>query len=71
MASDEEPASYFADDEHSRELFCGFTAAGRRLQEQLKALRIPADAEHPLIVMIPCGVGGAPGGITCGLKLLF
>lgn len=62
---------WLVDDECSRDLLTGYAAAGAEVIQQIEARKIVVDEDHPLVVYLPCGVGGAPGGIAYGLKRRF
>lgn len=66
-----DPHIYFVDDENSVSLFLGYAVSGARVAGQLQALDVRVSPTEPLIVYLPCGVGGGPGGVAFGLKAVF
>ncbi|MBK0032940.1 D-serine ammonia-lyase [Erwinia sp. S43] len=71
IAAEADDRIYFVDDERSELLFFGYSAAASELARQLDRAGVTVDRDRPLLVYLPCGIGGAPGGVAYGLKAIF
>lgn len=71
LSAEKNPMSYFVDDEMSEKLFLGYAASIFEVAEQAQASGMSLSIDEPLHVFLPCGVGGAPGGIAFALRSFF
>lgn len=62
---------HFVDDERSKNLFMGYAVSALRISRDFKKAGIVPTKDNPVILYLPCGVGGAPGGITFGFKSIY
>nr|WP_321455525.1 D-serine ammonia-lyase [uncultured Cohaesibacter sp.] len=70
-AAQKDPMVYFVDDEDSHLLFNGYSAGALELANQLIEAGININSNCPLFLYLPCGIGGAPGGIAYGARGVF
>lgn len=70
-SANKNPMSYFVDDEMSEKLFLGYAASIFETTEEVEASGMIINRDEPLHVFLPCGVGGAPGGIAFALRSFF
>lgn len=71
LSASKNPMSYFVDDEMSEKLFLGYASSIFEIIDQIKDNKMQITYEEPLNVFLPCGVGGAPGGIAFALRSFF
>lgn len=62
---------FFIDDENSKDLFLGYSVSAFSLYEEFLKKGIDLFKVRSFNVYLPCGVGGAPGGIMYGIKSIF
>ncbi len=60
--------THFVDDENSKDLFLGYAVAALRTTRQIQALGY---GDRKIYLYLPCGVGGGPGGVAYGFRLLL
>ena len=69
--AEQDDSVHFVDDERSMNLFMGYAVSAMRMAGDFERYSIKPTKENPVRLFLPCGVGGAPGGIAFGFKHLY